>query len=165
MTWVTLKNASSERYTYLKWSASHLSISSQAASLLVLCILIIWSISLGWTSSSFHFQPLRSIAFQNICCEGYIQFSSLPSPPRGMDDTCRFVGKGNGWPGEGSWFGGGICNNVIYAAIKCPTIITIIIIFTIKYLYPLVYSKTLLLPKLPANSNKTNLSPEFAPIF
>lgn len=50
--------------------------------------------------------PFLSIAFQNICGEGYTQFS-LESA-FGIDDTCLFIGKGNGWSGAGRWFGGGI---------------------------------------------------------
>lgn len=91
-------------------NASHFSTSCHAISLLALWILIMSSMSFWFRSSFFHFQPLRSIAFQNICWLGYTQNSLVPSGVTfGMVDVCRCVGNVNGWSGAGFWLAGGIC--------------------------------------------------------
>ena len=98
--------------SYSACIASHFKTSCQACSLLALCILIIFDISSFSISPFFHLHPFLSIAFQNICSDGYTQFSFLPA--LGMVEVTREVLRENGWSGAGLWLGGGIWEKMRY---------------------------------------------------
>lgn len=54
-----------------------------------------------------HFtDPFLSMAFQNICSDGYTQCFSVPW--RGIADSSLARDNLKGWSGAGVWFGGGI---------------------------------------------------------
>ena len=50
--------------------------------------------------------PFLSIAFQNICSEGYTHFWSEPA--LGIPDSSLLTDKEKGCPADGCWLGGGI---------------------------------------------------------
>jgi len=58
--------------------------------------------SSGFSCSSENFQPFLIMALKNICSEGYTHLS-VSVPPLGIDDTCRFLDKENGWFFSGSF--------------------------------------------------------------
>jgi len=60
-------------------------------------------------SKNKNIKPFLNIAFQNICWDGYTQHS-LSLSARGIVDISLSVDNGNGWSGDGLWFGGGICH-------------------------------------------------------